>query len=118
MRSLSCRVETAVNRTDEYYLSLMIDPVHYGVRVTLLPGGWRRCRAGSTHSGVSASDGATSTRRAIVAAIRDLASEESNDRQAAIVDVGEKLTRLFLTRELMLAEVNPLFFDQCGLPSW
>ena len=108
---LSCRVETAVNSNVEYYLSLMIDPVHYGVRVALLSEG-----------GVDVEKAATTAtdrirlcdldEHSIVAAIRDLASEVSDARQAAIVDVGEKLTRLFLTRELMLAEINPLFFDQ------
>ena len=110
---LSCRIETAVNSNVKYYLSLIIDPVHYGVRVALLSEG-----------GVDVEKVATTAtdrirlcdldEHSIVAAIRDLASEEPDARQAAIVDVGEKLTRLFLTRELMLAEINPLFFDQKG----
>ena len=108
---LSCRVETAVSSTDEYYLSLMIDPVHYGVRVALLPEGG----VDVEHAAPTAAERirlCDLDEHAIVAAIRDLASEESVDRQAAIVDVGEKLTRLFVTRELILAEINPLFFDQ------
>src|SRR5262245_53136757 len=32
----NCLVEAAVASADEYYLSLMIDPAQYGVRVTLL----------------------------------------------------------------------------------
>ena len=32
----SCLVEAAVAGADEYYLSLMLDPAQYGVRVTLL----------------------------------------------------------------------------------
>src|SRR5262245_44339305 len=32
----SCLVESAVSGADEYYLSLILDPANYGVRVTLL----------------------------------------------------------------------------------
>ena len=110
---LSCRVETAVNSTAEYYLSLLIDPVHYGVRVVFLPQGGVDVEqaAATAATGIRLCD---LDEHSIVAAIRDLVSGESDDRQAAIVDVGEKLTRLFLIRELMLAEINPLFFDEAG----
>jgi succinyl-CoA synthetase beta subunit len=110
---LSCRVEAAVNSTAEYYLSLMIDPVHYGIRVVFLSQGGVDVEqvAGTADRAIRLCD---LDEQSIVAAIRDLASEESEDRQALIVDVGEKLTRLFLTRELMLAEINPLFFDEAA----
>ena len=32
----SCLIEAAVTGADEYYLSLIVDPAQYGVRVTLL----------------------------------------------------------------------------------
>ena len=62
---------------------------------------------------LSASDCASLDEHAMVAAIRDLASAKSDDRRAAIVDVVS-FTRLFVTRELILAEINPLFFDQAA----
>lgn len=107
---LSCLVEAAVRSTDEYYLSLMLDPTHYGVRVALLAeGGVEVEQATHAASRIRLCD---PDQNAIVAAIRDLASEETDDKQNAIVDVGERLTRLFLSQELMLAEINPLFFDK------
>ncbi|MGH9809198.1 MAG: ATP-grasp domain-containing protein, partial [Terriglobia bacterium] len=106
---LSCLVENAVDSDAEYYLSLMVDPVHYGVRVAFLSeGGVEVEQAAAT--AVDRSRLCDLDESAIVAAISDLASSEPDDRQAAIADVGGKLARLLLTHELMLAEINPLFF--------
>jgi succinyl-CoA synthetase beta subunit len=108
----SCLIETAVSGSDEYYLSLMLDPANYGVRAALLREG-----------GVDverAADAAQSFRlcdpepEAIAAALRALSVREPQPRQAAIADVGGRLARLLFGRELMLAEINPLFFDAQG----
>ena len=107
----SCLVEAAVTDADEYYLSLMIDPAQYGVRVTLLREGGvevEQVADAAVRSRLCAPDHA-----AICAALRDLAADEPSDRSAALIDIGEKLARLFLQHELMLAEINPLFL---GLP--
>jgi succinyl-CoA synthetase beta subunit len=48
------------------------------------------------------------------AAIRELAASEPSDRSAALIDNGDKLARLFLQHELMLAEINPLFVGPHG----
>jgi succinyl-CoA synthetase beta subunit len=107
----SCLIEAAVTGADEYYLSLIIDPVHYGVRVMLT-------REGGID--VESSEAATASRlcdadhAAVVAAIRNLAAHEPSDRSAALIDTGEKLARLFLEQELMLAEINPLFVGPHG----
>ena len=108
----SCLIEAAVSGADEYYLSLIVDPAQYGVRVTLLREGGidvEQASAAAAHSRLCAPE-----YDAIAAAIRELAANESSDRNAALIDTGEKLARLFLERELMLAEINPLFVGPHG----
>src|SRR4029077_13189588 len=51
---------------------------------------------------------------AIAGAIRELAAEEPENRRAALIGVGEKLAQLFMQRELLLAEINPLFVNAGG----
>ncbi len=107
-----CLVEAAVAGHDEYYLSLMIDPAQYGVRVTLLrEGGVEVEQAANVkdRSRLAVPDEA-----AIAAAIHELTSAESPSRRAILNDVGDKLAQLFMQRELMLAELNPLFVNDIG----
>ena len=82
-----CLVEHPATGT-ETYLSLMLDPANYGVRVTLI----REGGVNVEESGLSDSS-----------RLRELTAEP------ALLDVGDKLGRLFLDRELILAEINPLF---------
>jgi len=106
-----CLVERAVQGSDEYYLSLMLDPAACAVRVALLREGGVEVEQAVATQRVRLCDPEPA---AIAAAVRELASDEPNARQAAIADIGEKLAALFLARELMLAEINPLFFDAQG----
>jgi len=108
----ACLIEAAVSGADEYYLSIIVDPAKYGVRVTLLREGGvdvEQTDAAARHSRLCAPDHA-----AIHAAIRELAADEPADRSAALIDTGQKLARLFLEQELMLAEINPLFVGPHG----
>ena len=108
----NCLVEAAVRGADEYYLSLVVDPAQYGVRVILLREGGvdvEQTSAAPAHSRLCAPD-----RHAITAAIHELATHEPSDRSAALIDTGEKLARLFLEQELMLVEINPLFVGPHG----
>jgi succinyl-CoA synthetase beta subunit len=108
----TCLIEAAVTGSDEYYLSLIVDPARYGVRVTLLREGGvdvEETAAAATHSRLCAPEHA-----AIHAALRELAADEPGDRSAALIDTGQKLARLFLDQELMLAEINPLFVGPHG----
>jgi succinyl-CoA synthetase beta subunit len=104
----TCLVEAAACGAHEYYLSLLIDPAQYGVRVTLM-------REGGVDVERAAPGAATGTRLCaperdeIAATIRTLAGGEPDARRAALVDTGEKLAQLFVARELLLAEINPLF---------
>ncbi len=108
----SCLIETAVEEADEYYLSLILDPAQYGVRVTLLREGGvdvEQAGAATLNSRLCPPD-----LHAMQAAIRDLAGDEPGDRNAALIDTGNKLAQLFLRHELMLAEINPLFVRAHG----
>ena len=108
----SCLIEAAVTGADEYYLSLIVDPANYGVRVMLTREGGvdvEQTSVAAAHSRLCAPD-----HHALAAAIRELAVHEPSDRSAALIDIGEKLARLFLERELMLAEINPLFVGPHG----
>jgi succinyl-CoA synthetase beta subunit len=95
-----CLVEHPATGT-ETYLSLMLDPANYGVRVTLI----REGGVNVEESGLSEHNSrlCEPEHTAIVAALRELTAEP------ALLDVGDKLARLFLDRELILAEINPLF---------
>jgi succinyl-CoA synthetase beta subunit len=109
----SCLLEAAISSADEYYLSLMIDPAHYGVRVTLL-------REGGVNVEQAAGNAAAYSRLCapelaeIAAALHELVASEPPGREAALLETGNKLARLFLARELMLAEINPLFVTTDG----
>ncbi|MBM3527547.1 MAG: hypothetical protein FJX62_05615 [Alphaproteobacteria bacterium] len=107
-----CLVEAAVAGHDEYYLSLMLDPAQYGVRVMLLrEGGVDVGQAGAaqTQSRLCPPD-----TEAMAAAVAELAAGEPPARRAALIVAGKKLARLFMDRELMLAEINPLFVGADG----
>ena len=108
----SCLIEAAVTGADEYYLSLIVDPAQYGVRVTLLREGGvdvEQASAAAAHNRLCAPE-----HDAIAAAIRELAANEPSERNAALIGTGERLARLFIERELMLAEINPLFVGPLG----
>jgi succinyl-CoA synthetase beta subunit len=108
----SCLIESAVADADEYYLSIIVDPAQYGVRITLLRDGGvdvEQATAVAAHSLLCPPEQA-----AMHAAIRELAASEPSDRSAALIDNGDKLARLFLQHELMLAEINPLFVGPHG----
>ena len=108
----SCLIESAISGYDEYYLSLMVDPAQYGVRVTLLREGGVEVEhiSNAKDSSRLAAQDATE----ISAAIRDLAASEPANRRTPLFDTGEKLAQLFMQRELMLAEINPLFVNDIG----
>jgi len=108
----SCLIESAVRGADEAYLSLLIDPAQYGVRVTLVREGGvdvERAAASARRSRLAESDAG-----AIAAAVGELAAGETDGRRAAFAGVGERLAELFMQRDLMLAEINPLFIGPEG----
>jgi succinyl-CoA synthetase beta subunit len=102
-----CLVETAVAGHDEYYLSLMLDPARYAVRVTLLRKGGmdvERAANAAARSRICKPDAAE-----IGAAVADLAKDEPPQRRDALSRTGRSLADLFMQHELLLVEINPLF---------
>jgi succinyl-CoA synthetase beta subunit len=98
----ACLVEAAAVG-EERYLALMLDPARHGVRVLHAVAGGVDVEAGGADSLVVAPE-----EEAIAAAVAALARDE------AVAEVGRRLARLFLARELMLAEINPLFVGAAG----
>ena len=101
--------QTATGR--ECYLALMLDPPSYGVRVLY-----------SAAGGVEVEEQATIACRlcppdanAIAAAVAELVADEPEPVRIAIADTGSKLAKMLIERELMLAEINPLFVSATGI---
>lgn len=109
-----CRIETRITGVEEAYVSLMLDPVAAGVRLTLA------ARGGVEIESLAATPGAI--RGATVAPqLPELV------KQAAILTAGlaphlasalnaaaRELARVFLAAELSLLEINPLFVRPDG----
>ena len=108
----SCLVEAAVTGGDEYYLSLMIDPAQYGVRVMLLPEGGVDVE--QTAAAAAQSRLCEPEHGAISTAVQELVANEPGNRRANLIDLGDKLARAFMQHELMLTEINPLFVGPGG----
>jgi succinyl-CoA synthetase beta subunit len=104
-----CLIEQATGGS-ERYLSLSIDAASYGVRVIYLAGGGvdveRAVETGG--AGVVCApdvDAITATLEKVLAGGPD---------RDAILATGRKLAEMFFARELMLAEINPLFVGPSG----
>jgi succinyl-CoA synthetase beta subunit len=107
----ACLIEQVVIGT-ERYLALMVDPPNYGVRVIYLAEGGMDVEQADDagHAGqVCAPELA-----AIAAALDGLLAQEPEAIRGPIAEVGRKLAEMLLTRELALAEINPLFVSDVG----
>jgi succinyl-CoA synthetase beta subunit len=102
----ACLVEE-VSTGEERYLSVMVDPPSYGIRVIYLAGGGVdvETSAGEARSGRICSPDI----HAITAAIAEIASVEPARTREVITELGRRLGQLVIERELVLAEINPLF---------
>jgi succinyl-CoA synthetase beta subunit len=107
----ACLIEQVTGGA-ERYLSLMVDPPTYGVRVIYLAEG-----------GVNVEQGGAADRAgqvcapelaAIVTALDALLVHEEEAIRVQVADVGRKLAEMLLARELALAEINPLFVSDAG----
>ena len=107
----ACLIEQAASGS-ERYLAMMVDAASYGVRLIYLPGGGTEVE--------QANDAARSGRVcppypiAIGDALSDMLAGAPAAERSAIEQVGHRLAHLLLSRELMLAEINPLFVDDTG----
>ena len=96
---------------EERYLALMLDPPSYGVRVIYLAAGGMEVEQAGTIVGRLCPPEIG----AIGDAVAELVAEEPEPIRAALADTGRKLARLLIERELMLAEINPLFVSPAGV---
>ena len=94
----------------ERYLSISIDAASYGVRVIYLSGGGVNVEQ-ATESG-GAGKICAPDRLAITATLSDMVADDPD--RATLMALGERLADLLLTRELVLAEINPLFVSPSG----
>ncbi len=105
----ACLVEQTVTGK-ERYLALMVDAASYGVRVIYsAQGGVEIEQAGASLGEVCAPD-----LDAIAAAVVRMVAYEPPLVRDELAALGHKLARLLIERELMLAEINPLFITDTG----
>ena len=116
MRVRACRIESQVSGAEEAYVSLMLDPVASGVRLTLA------ARGGIDIESLAATPGAIRGATvapqlpALVARAAILAEGLAPHLANALNAAARELAKVFLTAELSLLEVNPLFVRPDG--SW
>lgn len=102
-------VETAATGVEKY-LSLSVDPASYGVRVIYFANGGVDVEQAAEAGG--AGQVCAPDRAAIAKTLSEILANDPD--RAALTALGEKLADLLLTRELMLAEINPLFVSPAG----
>ena len=105
----ACLIERAVIG-EERYLAVMVDAASYGVRVIYsAQGGVNVEQSGSAPGQISAPE-----MDAIAATVARMVAHEPAAWRDNLTALGRKLARLLLERELMLAEINPLFVSSNG----
>jgi succinyl-CoA synthetase beta subunit len=106
----ACLVEQAVAGAEEHYVSLLVDPTSYGVRIA-----WTRAGGIEVEeAGELASRLAPPEEGAILAAADELLAKAPPRDCAALRDAVAGLARALLRDGLLLAEVNPLFLGPDG----
>lgn len=105
----ACLIEQAATG-QERYLSVMVDAAGYGFRVI-----W------SAAGGVEIEQSGTAQGRlcppdpdAVAAALAEMIAGEPDAWRSAVADIGLRLARMLVERELALAEINPLFVSESG----
>ena len=105
----ACLVEQCV-AGQERYLSMMVDPASYGLRVIYaVEGGMAVEQSAAVRERLCTPD-----RPAVKQALAELIADEPAARQDAIAGIGEAMAGMLLDRELALAEINPLFVSDAG----
>lgn len=105
----ACLIEQAATG-QERYLSVMVDAAGYGFRVI-----W------SAAGGVEIEQSGTAQGRlcppdpdAVAAALAEMIADEPDAWRSTVADIGHRLARMLVERELALAEINPLFVSDSG----
>jgi succinyl-CoA synthetase beta subunit len=104
-----CLVEAAA-AGQERYLAIMVDPASYGLRVIY-----------SAQGGVEIEQSGSAAARlcpphpgAVAEVLADLIADEPDAWRDQVAAIGKALAEMLLTRELALAEINPLFVSESG----
>ena len=108
-----CLVENAVTG-EEAYLSIMIEGNRGGLRVMYSESGGVDIESAADVDGAILSEPCQADLAAVEAAIARIAENVPAARRAGLVRIGSQLANLFFERELMLAEINPLFWTADG----
>jgi succinyl-CoA synthetase beta subunit len=106
------RIEQQVAAAEEAYLALLIDPAAAGVRVIMSARGGMDIETVPSefiHSDVTLAEHA-----ALAACVERLAAKIPGVKARALRDAGERVARIFLEREALLIEINPLFVAADG----
>ncbi len=108
----ACRIERASEAQHEVYLGFMLAPEAGGVRVLVSArGGVEVERSGGVESRVIAPDA-----RALADAVNELAASAPEPVRHALASAGTALAAMFLQRDAVMLEINPLFVASDG--SW
>ncbi|MEA3152811.1 MAG: hypothetical protein QOK44_400 [Betaproteobacteria bacterium] len=110
----SLRIEQQVSEASEAYVALLLEGAEGAVRIIMAAEGGMDIEtlpADKIRSCVVRAE-----LGALQSAVRELAASWDGPRANALREAGEQLARVFLEREAMLVEVNPLFVRKDG--SW
>jgi succinyl-CoA synthetase beta subunit len=114
MHVRACRVESQVTGVEEAYLSLMLDPVAAGVRLTMAARGGVEIESLAATPGAIRGATAAPQLQALVAQAARLTTGFAPHIANALNDAARKLAGVFLEAELTLLEINPLFVHGDG----
>lgn len=106
------RVEQQMTGCDEAYVGVLLDAAAGGVRVIMAARGGVDVESlppGEVRSEVAAPDA-----DALAACVQRVAAPFDGPVAAALREAGDRLARLFLEREALLIEINPLFVKSDG----
>lgn len=98
----------------EHYLALMVDAAAGGVRLIYSPHGGMEVESKAAHGEGVFNEVLPLDAQALEAAAGRMVDRVDGAQRAGLLDVCRRLTRLFLSRQLMLAEINPLFAQPDG----
>jgi succinyl-CoA synthetase beta subunit len=101
------RVERQVTGAEEAYLGLILDAAAGGVRVIVSPQGGMDVES-LPHDAIR-TEVVNPEAGALAACVARLTATVAGPKGRALRDAGQRLARVFLEREAMLIEINPLF---------
>lgn len=106
----SCRIERRSDARHEAYLGFMLAPESGGVRVLAsASGGVEVESSGAVRSRIVAPEVP-----ALAGAVAELAAASPEPVRRALIEAGAVLGELFLARDAVLLEINPLFVGEDG----